>query len=209
MNKARRYTVERCDDCGSLTDGPDHTWDVRDRTRNAIVFNADRRADARREADARNAEHEQGDTTMIKHADSHLDHNLTPAQVDYLMQRFADRNVFFVETVELPPELGTVPCGLHGPLTGDQPIEDGDVTYARRPPRDWPSRLIDRAPKQVRTVTVAAGPHDGHGCVVFTMYGGPEAPLEPHDPRCGDAAASSRFWGVHALSHPSPQGAKP
>ncbi len=120
---------------------------------------------------------------MIKHADSHLDHNLTPAQVEYLMQRFADRSAFFVETLELPPELGTVPCGLHGPITGDPPIHNDEVTMARRPPRAWKSRLVDRQPKLVRTVTVVAGPHDGHACVVFTMYGGPSAPPEPADIR--------------------------
>lgn len=43
----RRYKVERCDDGESLVNGPDHTWDVVDRTTGAIVHNADTRDAAR------------------------------------------------------------------------------------------------------------------------------------------------------------------
>ncbi len=60
MKPAKRYTVERCDDCGSLVNGPLHTWDVRDRMTDRIVSNTDKRAAARREAIALNAAHEQG-----------------------------------------------------------------------------------------------------------------------------------------------------
>jgi hypothetical protein len=97
---------------------------------------------------------------MIKHAESHFDHGLTVAQVDHVMQRFADRAAFFIETIELPEALGTVPCGLHGPLVGDAPVAEADVTYAKRGARAWDSRLVDRPAQQVRTVTVIAGPHE-------------------------------------------------
>ena len=97
---------------------------------------------------------------MKKHAESHLDHNLTDAQIAFILDRFAARDAFFIETVELPTELGTVPCGLHGPLVGDPPVPEEVVTRATRGTRTWRSRLVDRAPQQVRTVTVIAGPHE-------------------------------------------------
>lgn len=135
---------------------------------------------------------------LEKHADTHLDHNLTPEQVDYLFGRFADRDAFFIETVELPPELGTVPCGLFGPLMGDPPVPEAEVAYARRGAREWESRLVDRAPRPTRQVTVIAGPHDGLPCVLFTMFGGPVAPREPGDPNA--QVESAAFWRDHALA---------
>lgn len=121
---------------------------------------------------------------MIKHTESHLDHNLTEAQIAHVMERFADRDAFFIETIELPEDLGTVPCGLFGPLVGDEPIvETGDVLRVKRGTRPWFSRCIARFPRPVRTVTVIAGPHEGHGCIVYTMFGGPLAPREPGDIR--------------------------
>lgn len=141
---------------------------------------------------------------MKKHNASHFDHGLSEAQVDFLMKRFADRDAFFIETVELPEELGTVPCGLHGPLTGGAPVEESEVTYAKRGTRAWNSRLVDRPKQQVRTVTVIAGPHEEgeikHACIVYTMYGGPCAPQEPDDPGCKDVVASRTFWAAHALT---------
>ena len=67
---------------------------------------------------------------MIKHNDSHIDHGLTEGQLRYLLDRFADRNAFFLETIELPDQLGTVPCGLYGPIMGDPPIAETEVLHA-------------------------------------------------------------------------------
>lgn len=120
---------------------------------------------------------------MIKHSASHLDHNLTPAQVGYLLNLFAGRAAFFIASVELPEELGTVPCGLHGPLMGDAPIAEAEVTRAKRGDRAWPSRLVARAPRDTRMITVIAGPHDGHACILYSTFGGPLAPQEPGDIR--------------------------
>lgn len=97
---------------------------------------------------------------MKKHNASHFDHGLSDAQIAFLMKRFADRDAFFIETVELPEELGTVPCGLHGPLVGGAPVEESEVMYAKRGTRAWNSRLVDRPKQPVRTVTVIAGPHE-------------------------------------------------
>jgi hypothetical protein len=158
---------------------------------------------------------------MIKHTASHLDHNLTAAQLAFLLERFAARDAFFIETFELPDELGTIPCGLFGPLVGDPAIADAEVTLAPRGTRAWPSRIIGREPRPSRLVTVIAGPHeetcprcegDGgpcglcdhgkikHACILYTAFGGPLAPQESGDPGCKDVEASRAFWKEHALA---------
>ena len=137
---------------------------------------------------------------MKKHPESHFDHGLTPEQIEYLMQRFVDRAAFFIETVELPDALGTVPCGLYGPLVGDAPLTADDTIMLPRGTRTWLSRLTPRPPRPSRLVTVIAGPHDEHACIVYTMFGGPVAPQEPGDPGCKDIAASEKFWSEHALA---------
>jgi hypothetical protein len=138
---------------------------------------------------------------MIKHSASHLDHGLTDAQVAYLLERFADRRAFFIETIELPEELGTVGCGLYGPIMGDVPVTEAQVAYRTRGDRAYTSRmLVDTLPRQSRQVTVIAGPHEEHACIVYTAFGGPLAPQEPGDPGCKDVAASTAFWNEHALT---------
>jgi hypothetical protein len=135
-------------------------------------------------------------------ADSHLDHGLTQEQIDYLMAKLGHRDAFFIETVDLPPRLGTVPCGLHGPVMGDDPVPEAEVTYAQRGERPGASRLCDRAPRDWHCVTLIAGPHGGDPCVLYTAFGGPLAPKEPTDPTLTDdeRAASEAFWAEHALS---------
>ena len=137
---------------------------------------------------------------MIKHNDSHIDHGLTEDQLRYLLDRFADRAAFFLETIELPDQLGTVPCGLYGPIMGDPPITETEVLHEQRGTRAWTSRLVDRETRPTRMVTVIAGPHDGNACVLYTAFGGPASPQEPGDPGCKDPAASAVFWRDHALA---------
>jgi len=120
---------------------------------------------------------------MKKHTDSHVDHGLTEAQLHYLLDRFAGRTSFFLETIELPEELGTVPCGLWGPVMGDPPVEESAVKRERRGSRAWTSRLVARDTRPTRQVTVIAGPHDGQPCVLYTAFGGPATPQEPGDLR--------------------------
>lgn len=139
---------------------------------------------------------------MIIHKDSHLDHGLPQPVVDYLLARFAAREAFFKETVELPAEFDALPNQLVGPAAGDAPVSDEETYRAPREGRAWDSRLVDRQPGTSRLVFVCGGPHDGLPCIVYTMYGGPEAPQEPGDPRCRDLAASTAFWAVHALAVP-------
>ena len=137
---------------------------------------------------------------MIKHRDSHVDHNLTEEQIRYLLDRFADRGAFFLETIELPEQLGSVPCGLWGPIMGDPPVDEIEVRHETRGTRAWTSRIVDRPPRPTRTITVIAGPHEEHACVLFTAFGGPAAPQEPGDPGCKDPVTSVTFWREHALA---------
>ncbi len=97
---------------------------------------------------------------MIKHAESHLDHALTEAQVVYIMTKFVDRSAFFIETFELPEELGTVPCGLYGPIMGDAPVLASQVELLVRGTRTWKSRLVNLPARLTRQLTVIAGPHE-------------------------------------------------
>jgi hypothetical protein len=136
-------------------------------------------------------------------ADSHLDHGLTGAQIAHIRERFAERDGFFIETFDLPETLGTVPCGLHGPLMGDDPVDDSEVTFEVRNGRPCESRLCDREPRLVPTVTVIAGPHGDESCVLYTVFGGPLAPREAGDPTIPtdeERAESVAFWATHALS---------
>lgn len=83
---------------------------------------------------------------------SHLDHDLTAAHVAWITLHFSDRDGFFLETVELPPELPPVTCALHGPLVGDPPVPESEVSYRRRGDRP-DSRLCAREPRPTRLLT--------------------------------------------------------
>ena len=147
---------------------------------------------------------------MKLHEDSHVDHDISTAQLSYVLERFGDHNKFFIATVDLPPELGTVPCDLMGPLVGDDPVPESEVTYEARGDRNWKSRTIEvSSPRMTRKITVIAGPHDGEPCVLFTVYGGPLAPQESGDPGCEDPEASNEFWSKHALVKVKTPNARP
>jgi hypothetical protein len=130
--------------------------------------------------------------------ESHLDHNLSQDVVAFIKSKFSEKTAFFIETFELPEELGTVPCGLHGPLMGDEPVTDARLE--KRGERPYESRVVDRSDRQVRQVTVIAGPHGEEPCILYTAFGGPLAPQEPGDPGCKDVEKSKAFWAEHALS---------
>lgn len=134
---------------------------------------------------------------MIRHKESHLDHGLTDAQVEYLLTLSVSEATVVVKTIELPHELGTVPCGLHGPAMGDEAVPEGEVSYAVRGERKGKSRLVAREPRQTRLVTVVAGSYDGYRDVLFTAFGGPQAPREPFE---DDGDEAREFWASHALS---------
>lgn len=134
--------------------------------------------------------------------ESHVDHGFTKAQKDWLVQVFADRNAFFIETVTLPEELGTVPCALRGPVMGDDAVPEREAIYHNRGDRSYPSRMCLGASRPTRTVTVIAGPDGLDACVLYTAFGGPLAPKEPNDPtvKPEEMAGSVAFWAEHALA---------
>lgn len=138
---------------------------------------------------------------------SHTDH-VTKAHVAWIVERFAGREGFFIETVEVPEELPTLECGLHGPRVDDAPVPAVDCRMVERSGRvtrgvTWPSRVCDRPTRQTRTMTIIAGPDDGEPMVLYTAFGGPRAPREPGDPDIRDEAEKAKsdtFWSKHALS---------
>jgi hypothetical protein len=136
---------------------------------------------------------------MIIHKDSHTDH-LRPSTLEAIAERFADRTGFFIHTIVVPePEL----CALYGPAMGDPPVADANTYRARRGDRVGESRMIAEPMRPVRTVTVVAGFYDGHNCVLYTAYAGPQAPREPWELETWseeERAASEAFWAVHALA---------
>ena len=135
--------------------------------------------------------------------DSHLDHSLTDQQRAYVLMLCGDKDGFFIQTITLPTELGTAPCALLGPLTGGDPVKEGDVFYTKRGDRAGESRMIASPPAQTALVTIVAGPHGDMTCVLYTMYAGPAAPREPWDKTLEtdeQKSESTEFWAQHALS---------
>jgi hypothetical protein len=134
--------------------------------------------------------------------ESHFDHGVTPAHIDFIKEKFADKTGFFIETVQLPAKLPSLQDALYGPLVGDKPVVESAVHYAVRGIRPGESRMIDKPMRETRIMTVIAGPHDGKPLVLYTAFGGKLAPKEPFDPTLNPAqkAESEAFWSQHALA---------
>lgn len=147
----------------------------------------------------------------IIHGTSHLDHGLNEDQVNYIAARYENRTGFFIDTFEMPADLGTVRCGLYGPVMGDPPVTEDEVHYVKRGDREYESRVLKKeeiiegplgAIRQVRTVTVIAGPYKDEPCILYTVFGGPLSPKEPLDPSIlsdEEREKSKEFWSQHAL----------
>lgn len=139
---------------------------------------------------------------LIIHPDSHLDHGLTEAHLELIRYAFADREGFFISTVELPPELPSLECALYGPIMGDSTITEDMVHYRVRGNRKHASRMVDLPMRPTRKLTVIAGPHDGQPCVLYTAFGGPITPKEPGDRsmQTDEFEQARAFWSAHALA---------
>lgn len=138
---------------------------------------------------------------MLIHKDSHVDH--FPADIiKMLAYKFSGKKGFFIETFELAEVYGTYPCHLHGPATGTPPVADDEAEWRDRDGREFKHRMCDRKAVQTRMITVIAGPHDGHDCVMFTAYAGPQSPKMVGDPTLenSEEAEAIEFWKTHALS---------
>ncbi len=139
--------------------------------------------------------------------DSHTDHGLTGAQMDFVLNavRSGEGASFAVKVpgfaiaqVQLPAELGALDCALIGPETGQNAPKASQVFYGvRGTGREWLSRLTDLAPTVSQTATVIVV-----GGNLATVYGGPLAPQEPGDKGLADSGheASVEFWSRHALA---------
>ena len=145
---------------------------------------------------------------MIITQDSHLDHQgLTIGHLVHILGLFKDRYGFFKETITLPPNLPRLMCGLYGPSMGDEDVPDDAVEDLARSPRTWTSRILKSSTglmaRPTSVITVVAGPDDKHNpCVLYTIYGGPQAPREPGDPSIFatvEFGTSVLFWKKHAL----------
>jgi hypothetical protein len=149
-------------------------------------------------------------TTLVLISGSHVDHGLTPEQLAAALALVpaAPEDLVTVDTVELPPELGTVPCALFGPCMDDGSVPDSEALVGVRVGRAGPSRLVLRPARETRLVTVIAGPPPGpHPAfagerAIYTVFGGPAAPREPWDPSHPNERSrelSAEFWAEHAL----------
>ena len=96
---------------------------------------------------------------------SHLDHGLSSAHLEWILEKFKDREAFFLETVVIPMALSPLECGLYGPLMGDEPVMEDEVTYIIRGARKCASRVVARPMRTTRLVTVIAGPANDKPCV--------------------------------------------
>jgi hypothetical protein len=137
-------------------------------------------------------------TGLVILPESHMDHGLSKDVLDYIVDKYKDRAEFFIDTFTLPGHLGQVPSGIYGPIVGDPPVEEEDVYYAKRGDRAYPSRMVPWPVRESKTITVIAGPHGNHKCVLYTAFGGPLTPREPGDPQSD--AESEKFWSEHALA---------
>ena len=135
----------------------------------------------------------------------HQDHGVTFEQLLYVcdqLEKTLAKPGKFTLRVKLPPELGTIQNGLHGPVCGDEPIEDEDVVFWTRPPRAYADRCVDRPFRQVDYVHTFGELDKSGFCMIETIFGGPLALRHPEDPKCEDVVASKLFWTEHALSIP-------
>lgn len=151
-------------------------------------------------------------------AASHLDHGLNNEQVKYLLDKFSDRTGFFIETIELPEALGTVPCALRGPAVGDDPITEDLVRYEHRGERSYPSRVVSNRnigiyrdlrdllqEKRTNKVTVIAGPAEAtcEKCfgsrTIFSDADGPDHGGEIRCPVCFGLGTQSYDCAVYTM----------
>lgn len=147
---------------------------------------------------------------MIKHKESHMDHGFTQEQWDYIFKKFEGRDAFFIETFELPENLGTVTTELYGPSAGDPPVFEADVHYAPRGERAWKSRMVKRPRRATRFVRVIAGPHSAP-CTRCDGFGNwyPDGGLNSITPcECGDGKIKHpcvlyTAYGVTSLDMPA------
>lgn len=132
----------------------------------------------------------------------HADHGILDSHMAVITNLFTEAGEgFLLRTVTLPEDCADLLSGIHGPITGDEPVPSAEVHWAKRGERPGLSRLCTRDPRPTRLMTVI-GIREGDVIKVFTAYGGPCAPREITDPNLPPEAAEEAcaFWAQHALS---------
>jgi hypothetical protein len=128
----------------------------------------------------------------------HADHALTEAHKALAENVAAEKEGFFLVTLELPEDLPDLPCVLWGPAMGDPAIAESEVVRVKRSDDRPPSRMVARPSRPSRLMTVIGI----GGETIFTAHGGPAAPREVGDPSMNEEEAkeAEEFWAQHALS---------
>lgn len=141
--------------------------------------------------------------------DSHLDHNVSVAHLSMIFREMGNCDKFEIRTFDLEYHM-RLTCEIKGPVVGNPPVREDQVTYCQRGDRAGKSRVVNDDSLLVPTfsdkMTVIVGPDESVGSgnvVLYTVYGGPLAPREPWDPTIQDdpalLAESKAFWAEHAL----------
>jgi hypothetical protein len=139
----------------------------------------------------------------------HKDHGITDAQWKHILYVLGNSGLvgFFILQVDIPKELGTVPCSIYGPVMGDVPVPDSEVQMMKRTEDRPPDRMTNKPQRQVGYVQVI-GTYESDPVamdaetVIYTCYGGPLAPRNPLEPGLSekDKLDSEKFWSQHALA---------
>lgn len=149
------------------------------------------------------------DTNAASFEIFHADHGISEGQMACIQELLVEHALwnkrdnpegFFIVEIRLPIARGVVPCALHGPACGDDPVHEDLVHYSNRGlDREWEDRMINRVSRSCSYVQVI-GVREGNSFQVYTVYGGPLAPQHPDDPTNQDPDSARRFWAVHALA---------
>lgn len=131
---------------------------------------------------------------------SHLDHGLSEDMLKMIVNKYKDKDGFFIETFRIPG--GSFDSALYGPAAGDPPVSEDEVYYEVRGGRPGKSRMIKAPFRKTDELTVIAGPIDDKPVVLYTAFGGPLAPKEPFDITLDEQGVqnSKDFWSQHALA---------
>lgn len=142
--------------------------------------------------------------TKMKRILQHDDHNLPQEVIDWgfdQLENFLETTefLFCAHTFTIPDHFPDLENALYGPLAGDPPVEDSEVTLVVRGDRPWTDRIVAKPPRPSRQLTVIGTILDGD-LVAFTMHGGPLADRNPADPTNPNPEQSKIFWSQHALA---------
>lgn len=127
--------------------------------------------------------------------DGHYDiHGLKPEHLEFIRTHPEVLAAKGAVTLTLPDHLPSLPSALVR-------ASENQVHYARRPGRNYPSRLIHGEYQPTREVTVISKKGANGKAFVVTAFGGKLAPKEVGDPSHTEESRkeSEAFWAKHAL----------